>query len=40
MTGMNLEGYLTRIGYAGPRAATVAALREITRRHVMAIAFW
>jgi N-hydroxyarylamine O-acetyltransferase len=39
MTGMNLDGYLRRIGYAGPRAATLATLREITRQHAMSIPF-
>jgi len=36
---MNLDAYLARIGYAGPRTATLVTLREITRKHAMSIPF-
>jgi N-hydroxyarylamine O-acetyltransferase len=36
---MNLDAYLARIGYAGQRTPTLATLREITRKHAMAIPF-
>jgi N-hydroxyarylamine O-acetyltransferase len=35
----DLDAYLARIGYAGPRAATLDALAEIHRRHPQAIPF-
>jgi N-hydroxyarylamine O-acetyltransferase len=36
---MNLDAYLDRIGYAGPRTATPATLAAIAKRHAMAIPF-
>lgn len=36
---MNLDAYLDRIGYAGPRTPTLATLRAITRLHAMTIPF-
>ena len=36
---MELDPYFGRIGYGGPRKATLDVLREITRRHAMAIPF-
>jgi N-hydroxyarylamine O-acetyltransferase len=36
---MNLDAYLARIGYAGPRTPTLATLAEIVRRHAMSIPF-
>lgn len=40
MCGMvDLDAYFARIGYAGPRAATVDVLRDLHRRHPAAIPF-
>lgn len=36
---MNLDAYLDRIGYAGPRAPTLETLRAITRLHATTIPF-
>jgi N-hydroxyarylamine O-acetyltransferase len=36
---VNLDAYLARIGYVGPRAATREVLAEILRRHVSTIPF-
>ena len=36
---MNLDAYLERIGYAGPRAPTLETLRSITRLHATTIPF-
>lgn len=36
---MNLDAYLRRIGYDGPRDASLATLSEIARRHAMTIPF-
>lgn len=36
---MNLDAYLDRIGYDGPRDASTATLAAIQRRHAMAIPF-
>ena len=36
---MNLDAYLERIGYAGPRAPTLETLRAITRLHATTIPF-
>lgn len=36
---MNLDAYLDRIGYAGPRTPTLATLRAITRLHATTIPF-
>ncbi|MDC3960993.1 arylamine N-acetyltransferase family protein [Polyangium jinanense] len=36
---INLDAYLRRIGYMGPRAATLDALRELILRHTEAIPF-
>ena len=37
--GFELDEYLRRIGYAGPRAATEEVLTEVQLRHVQTIAF-
>jgi len=37
--GFDLDAYLARIGYAGPRAASLQVLRDIHRLHAAAIAF-
>ncbi len=37
--GFELDEYLQRIGYAGPRAATAEVLAEVQLRHVETIAF-
>ena len=39
MTPSFLDAYLARIGYAGPRTPTVAALHSIAQAHVQAIPF-
>ena len=36
---MNLDAYLARIGYAGPRSATIEVLREIILLHACSIPF-
>ena len=36
---LDLDAYLSRIGYAGPRAATPEVLRALHRAHLAAIAF-
>lgn len=36
---MNLDAYLARIGYSGPRTPTVDVLREVHRRHREVIPF-
>ncbi|MEM5313694.1 arylamine N-acetyltransferase [Paraburkholderia sp. JHI869] len=36
---LDLDPYFARIGYDGPRAATLAVLRELHRLHPLAIAF-
>jgi N-hydroxyarylamine O-acetyltransferase len=36
---IDLDAYFARIGYTGPRAATVETLRAIQRRHVCTIPF-
>ena len=36
---MNLDAYLDRIGYAGPRTPTLETLRAITRLHATTIPF-
>lgn len=36
---IDLDGYFARIGYRGPRSATLATLNEIARAHVEAIPF-
>jgi N-hydroxyarylamine O-acetyltransferase len=36
---LDLDAYFTRIGYSGPRAATLAVLRELHRLHPLAIPF-
>jgi N-hydroxyarylamine O-acetyltransferase len=36
---MNLDAYLDRIGYDGPRAPTLETLRAVTRLHAMTIPF-
>ncbi|MEM5331213.1 arylamine N-acetyltransferase [Paraburkholderia sp. JHI2823] len=36
---LDLDAYFARIGYDGPRAATVAVLRELHRLHPLAIPF-
>jgi N-hydroxyarylamine O-acetyltransferase len=38
-SAIDLEAYCRRIGYTGPREATLAVLRELQRRHAMAIPF-
>ena len=37
--GVDLDAYLARIGYDGPREPTLAVLREICRMHPGAIPF-
>src|SRR5262245_13622538 len=37
--GFDLDAYLGRIGYAGPRARSLPVLREIVAAHAAAIAF-
>ncbi len=39
MDGAGVRAYLDRIGLAGPVAPTAAALRELQRRHVLAVPF-
>lgn len=39
LPSFDLDAYLARIGYAGPRAPTLALLGEIQRRHVETIPF-
>jgi len=36
---MNLDAYLERIGYTGPRTPTLATLRELQLRHALSIPF-
>ena len=36
---IGLDGYFARIGYSGPRAATLEVLRELHARHVESIPF-
>ncbi|QEL20673.1 arylamine N-acetyltransferase [Limnoglobus roseus] len=36
---MNLDAYLTRIGYAGPKAPTLDVLRQIVHAHLCSIPF-
>ena len=36
---IDLDAYFARIGYAGPRAPTLATLQDVTWHHVTAIAF-
>ena len=38
-TGLDLDAYLARIGYAGPRRASLEVLRDLHRLHAAAIAF-
>jgi N-hydroxyarylamine O-acetyltransferase len=38
-TALDLDAYLARIGYAGPREATLQVLRDLHRLHAAAIAF-
>ncbi|MEI9889370.1 MAG: arylamine N-acetyltransferase [Caulobacteraceae bacterium] len=37
--GLDLDAYLARIGYAGPRQASLQVLRDLHRLHAAAIAF-
>lgn len=37
--GFDLDAYLARIGYHGPRAPTLATLHAVTRRHTTVIPF-
>ncbi len=36
---MNVDAYLERIGYDGPRAATGAVLRDLQRAHLFHVPF-
>ncbi|HEX9984350.1 MAG TPA: arylamine N-acetyltransferase [Thermoanaerobaculia bacterium] len=36
---MNMDTYLARLGYHGPRAATEPVLRELHRRHLLTVPF-
>ena len=36
---MNIDSYLARIGYAGPRKPSAAALRSLHRRHLFTVPF-
>ncbi len=39
LTGVDLEAYCQRIGYTGPRTATLSTLRELLRLHPAAIPY-
>jgi N-hydroxyarylamine O-acetyltransferase len=39
LTGVDLEAYCRRIGYAGPRTATLPVLRELQRLHAAEIPY-
>lgn len=39
LTGFDLDAYLTRIGYAGARTATLDTLHAVTQHHATAIPF-
>jgi N-hydroxyarylamine O-acetyltransferase len=36
---MNIDAYLARLGYHGPRASSEAVLRELHRRHLLTVPF-
>jgi N-hydroxyarylamine O-acetyltransferase len=36
---MNVDAYLARIGYEGPRAATLQSLRDLHRCHLLSIPY-
>jgi N-hydroxyarylamine O-acetyltransferase len=39
LTGQQLDRYLARVGYSGPRDATLATLRALHRAHLLAIPY-
>ena len=39
MSGIDLDAYIHRIGYDGPREPTLAVLRDLVRLHTLAIPF-
>ncbi|HEX5166755.1 MAG TPA: arylamine N-acetyltransferase [Thermomicrobiales bacterium] len=39
VTSIDTDAYLARIGYSGPRSATIETLRDVHRAHLLAVPF-